>query len=215
MPGLSPEKFRAPYITIEQIRSEADSFRQQYWPSNNIPIEIFEILEFDLNIEIRDIFNLKETCDVDALLLANLKTIIIDRNDFLNDSAQNRLRFSIAHEIGHLVLHSKVFTDIKCSTVEEWIQFFHQIPEDQYRWIENHANEFAGRILVPREQLLEKLNDAVSVAETKGYDSWDTSGESTLEYLSNGIAREFEVSGQVIEKRLVREKLWPISQNKR
>ncbi len=108
-----------------------------------------------------------------------------------------------------------MFADIKCSTVEEWIRFFHQIPEDQYRWIENHANEFAGRILVPREKLLEKLNKAVSVAETKGYDSWDTSGESTLEYLSNGIAREFEVSGQVIEKRLVREKLWPISQNKR
>jgi len=208
---LDPKDFKAPYIKIEDIRVEADNFRNKYWPSNSIPIDIFEILEFELNIEIRTISSLKEAGDIDALLLGNLNTIVVDQNDFLNERSQNRLRFSVAHEIGHLVLHSELFSNISYSSVEEWIQFFQKIPEDQYAWIEQHAYEFAGRLLVPREKLMEKLNDAVSKAKTKGFDAWDSSGESAREYVAHGIARYFEVSEQVIEKRLTKENLWPPS----
>ncbi len=206
---LDPKEFKSPYIKIEDIRTAADDFRKKYWHSDNIPVDIFEILEFELNIEIRTIFNLRETGDVDALLLGDLKTIVVDQNDFLNDRAQNRLRFSIAHEIGHVVLHSDVFKKISYSSIEEWIQFFQKIPEDQYTWMEQHAYEFAGRLLVPREKLIEKLKDTVSIAENAGFNSWDTSGESTREYIAHAIARDFEVSEQAIEKRLLRENLWP------
>ena len=205
---LDPKDFKAPYIKIEDIRVAADNFRNKYWPSNSIPIDIFEILEFELNIEIRTISSLKEAGDIDALLLGNLNTIVVDQNDFLNERSQNRLRFSVAHEIGHLVLHSELFSNISYSSVEEWIQFFQKIPEDQYAWIEQHAYEFAGRLLVPREKLMEKLKDAVSMAKTRGFDAWDSSGEFAREYVAHGIARHFEVSEQVIEKRLTKENLW-------
>jgi len=90
-------------------------------------------------------------------------------------------------------------------------KFFQKIPDDQYTWIEQHAYEFAGRLFVPREKLIEKLNDAVSMAERRGFDAWDSSGEFAREYIANGIARYFAVSGQVIEKRLIKENLWPPS----
>jgi hypothetical protein len=47
------------------------------------------------------------------------------------------------------------------------------------------------------------------LAEKSGFNAWDTSGESTREYIAHGIARYFEVSDQVIEKRLIKENLWP------
>jgi Zn-dependent peptidase ImmA (M78 family) len=106
---LAPREFKAPFISIEKIRTIADEFRSQYWPQDTIPIDIFKILEFELDIEIRSVLNLKEAGDIDALLLGDLKTIVIDQNDFLNERAQNRLRFSVAHEIGHFVLHSDIF----------------------------------------------------------------------------------------------------------
>lgn len=208
---IDPKGFKAPFIKIEEIRKVADEFRAKYWPQNTIPVDIFEILEFGLDIEIRTIFNLREAGDVDALLMGDLKTIVVDQNDFLNDRAQNRLRFSVAHEIGHFVLHSDVFSKIQYSSIEEWIDFFQKIPDDQYTWIEQHAYEFAGRLLVPREKLIEKLNDAVSIVESSGFDAWDSSGESAREYIAHAIARHFEVSEQVIEKRLLRENLWPPS----
>ncbi len=206
-----PNEFKAPYIKIEDIRAAADDFRKKHWHSDNLPVDIFEILEFELNIEVRTISNLREAGDVDALLLGNLKTIVVDQSDFLNERTQTRLRFSIAHEIGHLVLHADIFAKINYSSVEEWIKFFQKIPDDQYTWIEQHAYEFAGRLLVPREKLIERLNDAVSMAEKRGFEAWDSSGESAREYIAHGIARHFAVSGQVIEKRLIKENLWPPS----
>lgn len=206
---IDPREFRAPFIKIEDIISTADAFRKQYWPQDTIPVDIFEIVEFELDIEIRAISNLREAGDVDALLLGDLKTIVVDQNDFLNDRAQNRLRFSIAHEIGHLMLHRDTFSKIQYSSLDEWIAFFQKIPEDQYTWIEQHAYEFAGRLLVPREKLIEKLNNAVALAKSAGFDAWDSSGDSTRQFLAHGIARYFEVSDQVIERRLIREKLWP------
>lgn len=206
---MDPREFKAPFITIADIRRAVDDFRKLYWSKDTIPVDIFEIVEFELGIEIRTIFNLKEAGDVDALLLGDLKTIAVDQNDFLNDRAQNRLRFSIAHEIGHLVLHKDTFSKIQYSAIDEWISFFQKIPEDQYTWIEQHAYEFAGSLLVPREKLIEKLNDAVALAKSSGFDAWDSSGDSTRQFVAHGIARDFEVSDQVIEKRLIRENLWP------
>ena len=155
------------------------------------------------------VLNLREAGDVDALLLGDLKTIAVDQNDFLNERAQNRLRFSVAHEIGHLILHSDIFSKIQYRSIAEWIDFFQKIPDEEYYWIEQHAYEFAGRLLVPREKLIEKLNNAIALAEKSGFNAWDTSGESTREYIAHGIARYFEVSDQVIEKRLIKENLWP------
>ncbi|MHB8880220.1 MAG: ImmA/IrrE family metallo-endopeptidase [Thermodesulfovibrionales bacterium] len=206
---IDPREFKAPFITIADIRRAVAEFRARYWQRDTIPVDIFEIVEFDLGIEIRTIANLREAGDVDALLLGDLKTIAVDQNDFLNDRAQNRLRFSVAHEIGHLILHQETFAKIQYSSIGDWITFFQQIPEDQYTWIEQHAYEFAGRLLVPREKLIKKLNDAVASAKSAGFDAWDSSGDSTRQFIAHGIAKHFEVSAQVIEKRLIRENLWP------
>jgi len=206
---MDPREFKAPFITIDDIRKAVALFRTRYWPRETIPVDIFEIVEFELGIEIRTILNLREAGDVDALLLGDLETIVVDQNDFLNDRAQNRLRFSMAHEVGHLILHREIFSKIQYSSIEEWIDFFQNIPEDQYYWIEQHAYEFAGRLLVPRERLIEKLNDAVVLAKNSGFDAWDSSGDSTRQFVAHGIAKHFEVSDQVIEKRLIRENLWP------
>jgi hypothetical protein len=206
---MDPREFKAPFIKIEDLREAVDDFRIRYWHENTLPVNIFEIVEFELGIEIRTVFNLREAGDVDALLLGDLKTIVVDQNDFLNDRAQKRLRFSIAHEIGHLILHRDTFSKIQYSSVGDWIAFFQNIPEEQYYWIEQHAYEFAGRLLVPREELMKKLNDAVLLARRFGFDSWDSSGDSACQFVSHGIAKYFEVSDQVIEKRLIRESLWP------
>lgn len=65
---MDPREFKAPFITIEDIRSAVAEFRNQYWPRDTIPVDIFAIVEFELDIEIRTIVNLRETGDVDALL---------------------------------------------------------------------------------------------------------------------------------------------------
>ncbi|MEW6088269.1 MAG: ImmA/IrrE family metallo-endopeptidase [bacterium] len=204
---MKTSSFKAPFISIDEIWVKADKFREEFW-DKDCPVDIFAIVEFDLDLSILPISGLKTDVDADALLLGDLKTIAVDNEEYLRESYQNRLRFSFAHEIGHLVLHKNIFSKIKYSSLEEYIQYFSGLPEDQYSWIEYHANEFAGRLLVPKEKLIKSLNRTIKKAEIKGFNEWDSSGESALEYVSHNIAKDFGVSEQVIKIRLIKEKLW-------
>ena len=110
---MNPKIFKAPFISREQIWEEADKLRVKYWPPKKLPIDIETIAEFDLGLDFLPIDGLRREGDTDALLLGDLKTIAIDKSDYLDNRAQNRLRFSIAHEVGHLVLHGKLFSEIR------------------------------------------------------------------------------------------------------
>jgi hypothetical protein len=201
--------FKAPYISQQQCWAAADQFRQQYWPAGDIPVDVLAVAEFDLNLEIRTITGLKEDADVDALLLGDWKTLIVDHQQYMDDRFVNRLRFSIAHELGHFVLHKAVFDSIPRESAEEWISFMQEMPDKEYGLLEYHANEFAGRLLVPVDELCVQFEKVLLEVERKGM----TRGSLTdahLSYLCIPLAKHFAVSQEVIERRLSKEKLWPV-----
>jgi hypothetical protein len=209
---MNLSNFRAPYFTKSQSHQAADNFRSKYWVQESLPVDIHQIIEFDLKMEIRTISNLRQDVDVDALLLGDLNTIVVDREMFMDDRMLSRMRYSLAHEIGHKFLHPNLYSEMNPTSVEEWISSFRSIPEDQYKWIELHAYEFAGRLLVPPNILQMEFNKQITLGKEKGFQEWDNSGEDALEYLAHAIsmASSFGVSEQVITKRLKIEGLWPV-----
>ncbi len=206
--NIDPASFRAPFISPEQAWKEADRIRELYWPSGRLPVEVEEIL-WPLGLRLEPIQSLKESGDVDALLRSDLAAIMVDLDEYMDDRRQNRIRFSMAHELGHFVLHGDLYRAIAYSSVEEWIDFVQRLPEDQYGFIEFHAYEFAGRLLVPVERLRKELERAAKEADKAGFTAWDQSGDAAREYMANSLGRVFGVSTQVIEKRIIRERLWP------
>ena len=209
--SLSPERFKAPFIKPDRAWAEADRIRREFWPSGRIPVEVEEILG-GLGLRLEPIHSLKESGDVDALLRGDLTTIIVDADEYMDDRMQNRMRFSLAHELGHFVLHADLYKGISHASVEEWIDFVQRIPEEQYSWIELQAYEFAGRLLVPVDRLKQELHAVGQEAAAKGFSDWDRSGAAALEYIANPLSRVFGVSGQVIEKRIIKERLWPLQE---
>lgn len=121
--SLNPEDFKAPFINQKDCWDQADQFREKYWPTGEIPVEILDVAEFDLELEIRPVARLREDADVDALLLGNWTTLLVDQQQYMDERFINRLKFSIAHEIGHYVLHKEIFQKIPRNTAKEWIQF--------------------------------------------------------------------------------------------
>ncbi len=154
---MEPESFKAPFFDQQEIWRQADAFRRRVWPSNEIPIGVMEIVEFELDLEIRPISRLREDNDIDALLLGNWKTIVVDQAQYMDDRYANRLRFSMAHELGHYVLHQTIFQQIPRGSIQEWIDFMRDMPEKEYSFLEYHAYEFAGRFLVLPEALRREL----------------------------------------------------------
>ncbi len=208
---MAPEDFRAPFIDQREIWRQADDFRSRVWPSNEIPIGVLEIIEFELDLEVRPISRLKEDNDIDALLLGDWKTIVVDQVEYMDQRYANRLWFSMAHELGHYVLHQAVFQQIPRGSVQEWIEFMRDLPEKEYSFLEYHASEFAGRFLVPPEVLSREFEAAILFAEQNGMPRGQLQGDAHLQYLAKPVSRKLGVSSSVIERRLTKEKLWPLT----
>jgi Predicted Zn peptidase len=207
---FSPSDFKAPYISQPQVWQMADDFRVKFW-KGTLPVNVMAIVEFDLNLDIVPMSSLRQDADIDALLLDDWQTIVVDQGFYMDDRYQNRIRFSMAHELGHFVMHKPVFEAIPRSSAEEWLAFVRDMPEREYSFLESQAYEFAGRFLVPPKELRQELEAAVEQAEAGGLARNQLREDSHMQYLAKPIARRFEVSSNVIEKRLLKESLWPLA----
>ena len=197
-------KIRAPYIPIEEIHRKADEFRKKY-NGEKIPVDIFYIAEIELGIEVLPIQDLQKTLGIDTLITSSFETIYVDKDQYMNESQEVRLRFSIAHELGHFVLHREFHSMLNIADLEGYIKYMQDIPREEYFFLEQHANEFAGRLLVPVDRLHQKV-----VESRKRVPSELLKKEHNglvISYMAREIAEEFSVSDDVIEKRINKEKL--------
>jgi hypothetical protein len=149
--------FTAPRLSKTTIWEQADTFRIKYVSPGIIPIPISDIIEFKLGMNIVPIPGLKTSGDIETLLLGTLDTVVVDSTQFLEERFQNRMRFSLAHEIGHFVLHGDIIKRLRPASVEEWIKMMEVIGNEEYIAIEQQAYEFAGRLLVPHDRLVAEL----------------------------------------------------------
>ena len=198
---------QAPILKWSFIRDKAEEFRRKYVdPVFLIPVPIIEIVEIQLNIQPKPIHGLMERIDIDGFLTRDLKNICIDNDLYRDPRRENRLRFTYAHEIGHLILHENEIKKTTFSTPEDWIHFRQDFLEDDLNWFESQSNEFAGRLLVPKEKLIEEIQ--VFQAKIKKFRILaGDEEESLIDAISGMICNKFKVSRGVIQRRIRIEKL--------
>src|SRR5208283_4655088 len=118
-----PDKFKAPFIPRERIWQETEKLRAAYPAGRIVPVQVLELAEFDLGLELIPAEGLREELEIDALLMGDLKSILVDRRAFMNPRMEYRLRFSVAHEIGHLILHRDIYGRQKHASAREWFDY--------------------------------------------------------------------------------------------
>jgi len=197
----------APRLTWDFIRNKAEEFRRNYVdPVDLVPVPIIEIVELKIGIRPMSITGLKQRIDIDGFLTNDLKNICIDRDVYMDERQINRLRFTYAHEVGHLILHERQIRECDFRTEENWIHFHEDFLIDDLNWFEQQAYEFAGRLLVPREELLREIKNQQDKIEE--YKSIVGDGEEELiEAVSRLICDRFKVSWIVIQKRIRKENI--------
>lgn len=198
-----------PWLSYENLRARADVVLRAHNPDHLIPIPIEQIVEFGFGLDIIPIPGLQTVHEVDAFTSKDLRTIIVDLAGFESRSP-NRYRFSLAHELAHVVLHADVYAQIHFSSVAEWKRMILALPERDREWLEWQAYNFAGLLLVPREPLTSALAEAVQMASEQGFDLLE-SQDVAKAYVCTWLGKRFEVSGQAVEKRLDRDGLWPLA----
>ncbi|OIP31830.1 MAG: hypothetical protein COW04_13150 [Deltaproteobacteria bacterium CG12_big_fil_rev_8_21_14_0_65_43_10] len=206
-------EFKCRWIDSKELWEKADRVREEYWPDNKLPINTEKIVEFGLRLDIEPIHNLLSTIDIDAYLKMDLTGIVVDYDCYMNEKFANRMRFSFAHELGHLFLHRDIYTKLDVTSSEEWKNFILNVPENEYRSFEWQANEFAGRLLVPHLHLAVEVNKANEVIRENNLITFlKTDSDAVLSGISPMLCRPFGVSTDVIEIRVKREGLWPPSE---
>jgi len=144
------EPSHARRYTKAEIEVIAAQILSKAYPTGiNIPIEIDLLAERnELVDDIVPIELLEDKFGVAAVLISKSNEhfdIFVDEDQF--NYRQPRASYSIAHELGHIVLHSGVCEG--CRTIEDSIALRNRIT-GVYHSIERSANYFSGAILMPR-----------------------------------------------------------------
>ncbi len=203
-------EFKCKWLKPDEIWDSAEDIRTKYCPAGKLPIDVERIVEFDLGLEIEPMHDLLRETDMDAYLRSDLTGMIVDYDRYMEARFANRMRFSFAHELGHFYLHKSLYASISFHSTEEWQEILQSLPESEYKDFEYHANEFAGRLLVPRNELFFELEISLKIIKQNNLlDYLKVDPESVLSRISPQLARPFGVSTDVIETRVKREKLWP------
>ncbi|MHA1703382.1 MAG: ImmA/IrrE family metallo-endopeptidase [Promethearchaeota archaeon] len=204
MNSIKPQRLKK-----SEIWNKSEEFRNKYVsPINKVPVPIIEIAEIDLKIYPEPYKGLKQLCDIDGFLTSDLKSICIDYDFYFEEKFENRLRFTYAHEIGHLVLHKDQIQQFSFRTPKEWINFRENMSEDDLSWFEYQAYEFAGRLLVPKLKLIGSLEQIRGKIENYKMLTGKDDSDLLREYVSNAICKYFKVSSDVILRRINSERIW-------
>ncbi|HUW20313.1 MAG TPA: ImmA/IrrE family metallo-endopeptidase [Sedimentisphaerales bacterium] len=175
----------------------AKILNEAYPTGVSIPIDIDWLAESNYLVDdIVPATLLEDRFKVAAVLMSKHNghfDILVDE-DTLN-LQRARANFSIAHELGHVVLHTQVCGS--CHTIEDSIVLRNRITK-AYSYIERDANYFAGEILMPRRNLPE---DAAKLYEglvkLYGYE-----GNLIPSKLCSRLAERYKVNPQPMEIRL-------------
>jgi hypothetical protein len=192
-------EIKAPYLPYDEIESIAKSFLKNHHPDFELPIPIEHIIEFGLDLHIIPMPDLYKIFNQNGFLSADRTAIYIDEYQY--DNFVEKYRFTLAHEVGHYVMHKTLYENLKLSSVEEYIDFLKSIPRKELFWLESQGDSFAGHLLVPTKKLEELCVNLIEANKNNFSNGYHPS-IAFWSYASNELAEIFEVNPKVVEIRI-------------
>jgi Zn-dependent peptidase ImmA (M78 family) len=164
-----------------------------------------------MGINIVPIPGYQENHEIEGSLSIDMGAIYVD--EFVFKTRETRYRFTLAHEMGHIVLHKGIFESVDVGDVADWKRAYRSIDEATYFALEKQAYDFAGLILVPRSHLRERFQRLV-IENKARFEEAKAKGilrEQALDYFKAQaiyrLARTFIVSPEVMERRIDKDNL--------
>ena len=186
-----------PHLSYDQLRRQAEAFLARYHASKRIPIPIERIVEFELKLDIVPVPGLEEAFEIVGFTSSDLSEITVD--EYVYESQANRYRFTLAHEAGHVVLHTELFKQQRFRRVDDWKDFVRTFPEFDLSRLEWQAHSFAGLVLVPGDALERVIREVIRQVKAQGVNH---ERDFANDLVVDVVATRFEVSTEVIQRRL-------------
>lgn len=177
------------YLTSENIENIAVAFSRKYNPDGGIPVPVEEIADFSLGIKIVAVGDLRKTHGIDGCISRDMSSIFIDKNQYMEN--EYRTRFTIAHELGHYVLHREYIQQLDIKSDQNWKEL---VISNKKEWsgMEYQAYMFAGYFLMPSDVLKIEYEALLS----------DRDEEREYFNITRELSKKFQVSDDAVQKRL-------------
>ncbi|MBR2741227.1 ImmA/IrrE family metallo-endopeptidase [Candidatus Saccharibacteria bacterium] len=185
------EDGQIPFVSKSEIKSRVDELLEECW-DGAFPVDVERMCDH-FDISILPVAGLTDCFQIDAYISADFKTIYVDAEKYKDESP--RYRFSVAHELGHYILHREYYS----SRVESFGEWRAASYKSANYFAEYQANYFAGCLLAPENELIRVLNVGFDGSFARSY--FSTRCEE-LGRIMVGMRRFFRVSEQVIHRRM-------------
>lgn len=187
-----------PYYNPEEIQKIAnDLYLECNVISNDIAREILYKKFGDFRITF-------ENLPKNVLGLLSIQNKVITLSECIRTDI-NRQHFTIAHEIGHLVLHVPLIEN-KITEICEYNEHSQLIMESKtLKRMESQANKFASFLLLPQRQFMiafNKLLNEVNIRKGRLYLDHQLCNKIDVYYVLGELSRMFQVSKEVVKIRL-------------
>lgn len=184
-------------LTLADVNRQANEFLQKFNPSGILPVPIEEIVELQMHIALVVVPGIKDLLGIDAFISSDFSQITID--EYAYENYTERTKFSIAHEIGHSIMHAEWYQSHGPKNLDDYQTFHERISPETYKYLEIQANTFAGLVLVPTISL-------TSLLKTKLGRIPSNEDLSSLLLIFQEIVDVFKVSGETLIIRMQKEK---------
>jgi len=143
------------FLSYRQIGKISADLLNTHNLGEKIPIDIEKLLDNIFQINIITFHDLYKVFDINAFTSSDLEKIYID--EYLHSYLEPQYRFTLAHELGHIILHKIFYEQFKIKDIDSYVNFINNIDYKEYGYLEYQANCFAGCFLVPSNHLEEQF----------------------------------------------------------
>ncbi len=198
---------------MEQVWRKIEELRAQYdlLQEDRTPLDVFTFFEVDLRLDPIPFDDLTAKYRVEAAITADFTGMYLDAEQYaLMEKGPEwklaRLRFTVAHELAHFFLHRDLPQKENFASLPAFARWTENYGGRKYT-VEQEANEFAGRLLVP-ESKLRLLFEEFS-AEAERLVPNFTQSSTLRDKFAERVAPRFGVNAPVVAIRLDRDGIWP------
>jgi hypothetical protein len=211
------------FLKVEDIEAATLCLLAEYGRKFGVvarpPVPVEEILESHLNLHLGfdDLPKMLNASDVLGATWVHDQRVLIDQSldPSVHAAKEGRYRFTVAHEIGHWELHRHHFMDnpgqgsLFGSTSKPSIVCRTSSRKEPIEW---QADAFSGYLLMPKEMVVSawkerkgSLDFYVAKKEIAGLSARWGLAEDELPAvdIARELARDFKVSGQAMQIRLI------------
>ena len=201
---LSIQVFR---YTKSELREKAEDLLAQH-SLLSLPVDIEYLVEGVMGLNIVPIPGLHRATGILGYLSTDRTEISVDEATF--DKRPHQYRFTLAHELSHLLLHKEVIVQCCDSNLDGWKNGWRQYLQDEakieFAHMERQADEMARGLLVPSTLLSQKVTPFVLKATANGMDLRQ-GGQAAQKFISKMVSNQFGVPSWDIFIRLQDEDL--------